>query len=110
MSRDKEEQPELVAFAVAHAVDTALIGIDMWEPDNDVRAYRKRFSVPYPIAMNRSRLTVPSVFHAQVTFPTTIVFRPDGTLSCAWQGTKNRAWYEAEREYALGPPDTPPPA
>lgn len=97
----RKEQPALVAFARAHVDDTAVIGVNMWEADNDVRAYRKKYEIAYPIAMRRQRGTMPSIFLEHLAFPTTVVFHPDGTLSCAWQGDRDRAWFEAEREYAL---------
>ncbi|MEA2665939.1 MAG: hypothetical protein QOI11_2883 [Candidatus Eremiobacteraeota bacterium] len=37
-----------------------------------------------------------------MVFPTTIVFRPDGTLSCAWAGDASRERFETERKVALG--------
>ena len=96
------EQPIVVAFANAHPDDTAVIGIDVQEEDNDVRAYRKKFTIPYPIAMHRDRFSVPAIFkETTLIYPTTLVFRLDGTLSCAWMGDVDRAWFEAEREYAL---------
>ena len=49
----RAEQPDVVAFAAAHPDDTAVIGIDVREEDNTVRAYRKKFAIPYPIAMDR---------------------------------------------------------
>jgi len=104
------EQPDLTAFAQAHTEDTALIGIDIGEEDNNVRAYRKQYDMTYPIAMHRDRGSVPGIFKKGVVFPTTIVFRPDGTLSCAFSGNRPRAWFEAEREYALSDfSETPPP-
>ena len=98
------EQPDLVAFAAAHADDTAVIGIDIDEEDDTVRAYRKKFAIPYPIAMHRQHGTVPAIFNQRIAVPTTIVFRPDGTLSCAWLDERPRAWFEAERTYALTDP------
>jgi thiol-disulfide isomerase/thioredoxin len=96
------EQPGLVAFARAHLDDTTVIGIDVHEEDNDVRAYRKKFDITYPIAMHRSRLSVPALFIEEgLIYPTTLAFHPDGTLSCAWRGDRDREWFEAEREYAL---------
>ncbi len=95
------EQPDLVAFARAYPDDTAVIGIDIGEEDDAVRAYRKKFDIPYPIAMHRDRHTVPAVFKQGIAYPTTIVFRPDGSLSCAASGNKSRAWFENERTYAL---------
>ena len=98
----RAEQPDVVAFANAHADDTAVIGMDVREEDNAVREYRKTFDIPYPIAMDRMDRTVRSVYrHGEMIFPTTIVFRPDGKLSCAWAGSRTREWFENEREYAL---------
>jgi thiol-disulfide isomerase/thioredoxin len=98
----RTEQPGLVAFARAYPDDTAVIGIDLWEEDNEVRDYRKKFAIPYPIAMHRERGTLPAIFRQQkLAYPTTLVFRPDGVLSCAWQGDVNVAWFEMERRYAL---------
>ena len=98
----RAEQPAVVAFAQAHADDTAVIGVDVDETDDAVRAYRKKFEIAYPIAMNRSRMSVPGIFkNDSVLFPITLVFRPDGKLSCAWTGSRSRAWFEAEREFAL---------
>jgi thiol-disulfide isomerase/thioredoxin len=103
------EQPIVVAFANAHTDDTAVIGVDVREEDNDVRAYRKKYGIPYPIAMDRYDKKVRSIYReGRMVFPTTIVFRADGTLSCAWAGDQDREWFEAEREYALQPPAPPP--
>jgi thiol-disulfide isomerase/thioredoxin len=98
----QDEQPQLVAFARAHADDTAVIGVDVKEEDNYVRKYRKQFDIPYPIAMDRYNKKVRSIYNdGRMVFPTTIVFRPDGTLSCAWAGDRKRAWFEYERKVAL---------
>ena len=97
------EQPSLAAFARAHAGDTMVIGVDVREEDNDVRKYRKQYDIPYPIAMDRYDKKVRGIYReGRMVFPTTIVFRPDGTLSCAWAGSVTREWFERERDYALG--------
>jgi thiol-disulfide isomerase/thioredoxin len=99
----RDEQPHVVAFARAHVGDTAVIGVDVGEEDNDVRKYRKKFEIPYPIAMDRYDKKVRSIYrNGRMVFPTTLVFRPDGTLSCAWAGDRSRAWFEYERKVALG--------
>lgn len=97
------EQPDVVAFAEAHADDTAVVGLDIHEEDDDVRAYRKKFAIPYPIAMWRASSTIPAIFARNLIYPTTVVFRPDSTFSCAWMGNRNRAWFERERDAALQP-------
>jgi thiol-disulfide isomerase/thioredoxin len=96
------EQPMLIRFAHAHDDDTRLIGVDVHEEDKVVRAYRASLAIPYPIAMHRNRYTIPGIFRPhEMTYPTTVVFRPDGMLSCAWKGDRGRRWFEAERAYAL---------
>jgi thiol-disulfide isomerase/thioredoxin len=97
------EQPDLGAFAQAHTDDTAVIGMDLAELDGTVRKYRARYAIPYPIAMDRNGRESNGVFTDGVKLPTTIVIRPDGTLSCAWSDDKDRAWFEEERLAALAP-------
>ena len=97
------EQPGVVAFARAHADDTVMIGVDVREEDDDVRRYRKKYAIRYPIAMDRYDKRVRGIYReGKMVFPTTIVFKPDGTLSCAWAGTADRDWFEYERKVALG--------
>jgi thiol-disulfide isomerase/thioredoxin len=97
------EQPMVVAFANAHPDDTVVIGVDVKEEDNLVRAYRKKYAIPYPIAMDRYDRRVRGIYReGRMVFPTTIVFKPDGTLSCAWKGDRDREWFEYERLVALG--------
>lgn len=99
------EQPAVVRFAEAHPDDTAVIGMNYEEYDDKVRAYRKKFAIPYPIAMDRQGKILRGVYTGQkMAFPMTIVFHPDGTLSCAWEGDANLAWFESEREAALAGP------
>jgi thiol-disulfide isomerase/thioredoxin len=98
----RKEQPDLVAFAAAHPDDTVVIGIDVGETDDTVRRYRKKFGITYPIAMDRRDASVRSIFVQQrLLFPTTLVVRADGTLSCASVDDRDRAWFEAERLAAL---------
>jgi len=102
----RSEQPAVVTFASAHPEDTVVIGVDVGEEDNTVRAYRKQFGIAYPIAMDRYDKKVRSIYRqGRMTFPTTIVFRPDGMLSCAWAGEASREWFEYERRVALGTED-----
>ncbi len=101
----RAEQPDVVAFAAAHAEDTAVIGIDVREEDDTVRAYRKKFAITYPLAMDRHEEGTRAIYargDGGIAYPLTVVIRPDGYLSCAWVGSRDRAWFEAEREAALG--------
>jgi thiol-disulfide isomerase/thioredoxin len=98
----RAEQPTVVAFAKAHADDTVVVGMNYEELDDKVREYRKTFDIRYPIAMDRAGKTLRGVYvGGEMKFPMTIVFRPDGTLSCAWAGDRSRNWFEGEREAAL---------
>ncbi|HEX3469057.1 MAG TPA: TlpA disulfide reductase family protein [Candidatus Elarobacter sp.] len=100
----RAEQPTVVTFAAEHPNDTMVIGMNYREEDNTVRAYRKKFDIPYPVAMDRYGRVLAGVYSGrQMVFPMTIVFRPDGTLSCAWAGDRNLAWLERERDAALAP-------
>ncbi len=82
-----------------------MIGVDAYEEDNAVRGYRKKYGITYPIAMDRNDRKIQSIFHqGRMVFPTTVVFRADGTLSCAWAGDTGRAFFERELEYALQEP------
>ena len=49
------EMPNIVAAAQTYA-DRGLkiVGIDVRESDNAVRAYRKKFNIPFPIAMDEN--------------------------------------------------------
>ncbi|HZO94008.1 MAG TPA: TlpA disulfide reductase family protein [Candidatus Baltobacteraceae bacterium] len=108
------EIPEMIAFAARHADDTSVVGVDYHDEDDTVRKFRKKYAIPYPIAMDRSGRLVPGIMTSdELFFPVTIVFRPDGMLSCAWKGIRPMAWLEAERFAALAtaaPSDSPSPA
>src|ERR1700730_3610328 len=84
------EQPDLVAFARAHPDDTAVIGMDIAEFDDTVRKYRKRYDIPYPIAMDRSGRATRGLFSEIAGLPMTLVIRPDGILSCALSDETDR--------------------
>ncbi len=100
----RAEQPSVVSFAREHSDDTAVIGMNYKERDDEVRAYRKKFDIPYPIGMDRYGRVLGGLYAGRgMIFPMTIVFRPDGTLSTAWAGDKTKAWFEREREAALEP-------
>ena len=107
----RAEQPAVVTFSEEHPDDTAVIGMNYREEDNDVRAYRKKFGILYPIAMDRYGKILAGVYKGrQIVFPMTIVFRPDGTLSYAWIGDRDVAGLERERDAALAPLPTPAPS
>ena len=97
----RRQQPVLTPFALAHPDDTAVFGISYHEDERAVREYRKSFAIPYPIAVERRDALLTIFENRNVLVPATIVFRPGGTLSCAWTGERDRDWLERERNYAL---------
>jgi thiol-disulfide isomerase/thioredoxin len=103
------ETPELIAFANAHPEVTTIV-VDVRETDDTVRAYRKKFAVPMPIGMDEQG----GFFHncGLHAYPTTLIFRPDGRLSCAYVGSGTVAAFEEELRYALetDPESSPSPA
>ncbi len=93
----QDEQPAFIGFAAAHADDTVVVGVNYGEADDLVRRYRKRYGIPYLIAMDRKETLVPVLFRQSIHLPTTIVVGPDGIVSSAWIGDCDRAWLESER-------------
>jgi len=82
-----EEMPLVVQAATKYAgKNLAIIGIDVDESDNTVRAFRKKFSIPFPIAMDERGGFAYALENGkasnQVTFPNTLFIRPDGYLYC----------------------------
>lgn len=81
------EMPAVVEAAnTYYAQGLRVIGLDHKEADNTVRAYRKRFSIPYPIAMDRDGGFVWALERAKrgqgIAFPVTLFITPDGYLYC----------------------------
>jgi thiol-disulfide isomerase/thioredoxin len=106
------EQPEFVAFAAAHRDDTVVVAVDSDESDDTVRAWRKKYAIPYPIAMDEKGL-YQETLAPKVIFPTTIVFDPNGFVSDWWYHTADRDDLEAARTKALAavtPAASPDPA
>jgi thiol-disulfide isomerase/thioredoxin len=100
----QKEQRTFSSFAAAHPDDTIVIGINDGEADDTVRRYRKQYEVAYPIAIDRYRTRVRTLFRDQILYPTTIVVRPDGYVSSGWVDICDREWLERERLTALGRP------
>jgi|GEM_PF-5333351 len=96
----REETPQLIAFAAAHP-EVTVIAVDVQEPDDKVREYRKKYGVPFPIGMDESGGFFSNT--GAKGYPTTLIFRPDGRLSCAYLGGGNVAAFEEELRYALDP-------
>lgn len=80
----RHEAPDFVAFAEKHADNAVVVSVDFREEDDKVRDWRKKFAVPYRLAMDEKGGYADSLnIHV---FPTTLFFRPDGILSCAIRG------------------------
>jgi len=94
----RHETPELITFANAHA-DVTVVAVDVRETDDAVRAYRKKYDVPFKIGMDESGGFVENA--GVQGYPTTLIFRPDGRLSCAYVGGGTAAAFEEELRYAL---------
>jgi thiol-disulfide isomerase/thioredoxin len=103
-----EEMPDLLAFAAAHTDDTDVVGIDVGEYDNTVRAFRKKWHIPYTIAMDPSQRYFGYIAKSGA-FPMMFVFRPDGTLFATWAGEQSRDWFETARRQAIATSASPAP-
>lgn len=110
------EQPALVAAAEKYASrGVSIVGLNAHEPDDDVRAYRKKYGITYPIAMDRRggfTLALEDGYNgdANVVFPVTFFINPYGYLSCMVQGsmTADEIDYRIARKLAdVAPFPTP---
>jgi thiol-disulfide isomerase/thioredoxin len=87
------EMPALVETADAYA-DRGLrvVSIDAWESDNDVRAFRKKYGVDFPIAMDERGSLIYAMevnFRGSphdIEFPVTLFIDPNGFLYCQRTG------------------------
>lgn len=85
------EMPNIVAAAKAYAGSgLKVVGIDVRESDNAVRAYRKRFDIPFPIAMDENggfARNLESGGRAASRFPVSLYITASGYLYCYTIGT-----------------------
>jgi thiol-disulfide isomerase/thioredoxin len=86
-----KEMPFVVEAASTYAArGFAVVGIDSEESDNAVRAFRKRFNITFPIAMDANggftRALEVGKSRADVLFPTSLFIDPGGYLWCMQQG------------------------
>jgi cytochrome c biogenesis protein CcmG/thiol:disulfide interchange protein DsbE len=92
----KFEQSFLVDAAARYAAQgLAIVGINAAEADDTVRAYRKKYGIEFPIAMDRTggfgrALEVGTNLTADELLPTSLFFTPAGYLYCEVQGAMNR--------------------
>lgn len=106
-----QEMPYVVGAANAYyARGLRVIGLNYQETDNTVRAYRKRFSIPYPIAMDVSGgfVNALEVGHSggNTEFPVSLFFTPDGYLYCYKIGSmsQRQLTYRIEKFLKEAPP------
>ncbi|HZV77292.1 MAG TPA: TlpA disulfide reductase family protein [Candidatus Babeliales bacterium] len=99
-----KEMPYVVEAAADYAPHgLAVIGIDSREQDNTVRAFRKRYGIAFPIAMDADGTFVQvlevGMKHGTVNFPVTLFIDPDGYLYCDLVGGVSRGQlrYRIER-------------
>jgi thiol-disulfide isomerase/thioredoxin len=90
-----EEMPYLVEAAGDYAdKGLVVIGIDDRESDEDVRAFRKKFHIPFPIAMDQSGWIVRALevgtTRAETALPTSFFIDPNGYLYCDRIGSVSR--------------------
>ena len=106
------EMPHIVDIATAYAArGLRVVGIDYRESDNTVRAYRKRFGIPFPIAMDEDGTFTEALEEGRRTtieLPASLYVTPDGYLYCYTQGsTKNpglELTYRIEKFLNQAPP------
>jgi peroxiredoxin len=91
------EMPNVVEAAADYAQrGLAIVGIDFGESDNTVRAFRKRYGITFPIAMDANGtfvkvLEVGGRSNANIDFPVTLFIDPNGYLYCDLVGSVGRA-------------------
>ncbi len=95
----QDEAADIVSFAESHADDTVVVSVDYRETDDRVRAWRKKYAIDYAIAMDQT-----GGFYASLglkVFPSTLIFRPDGSLSCLHTGSLSAVELADEHRFAL---------
>ena len=82
-----KEMPDFSALAVARAKDTAFIGLAFEDTDAaEILAFARKLKVRYPLAKVDVAEPLPAPLSMPIGFPTTLVYRADGTLSQAFTG------------------------
>ena len=113
------EMPNVVEAATDYASrGLAVIGIDAAEEDNTVRAFRRRYGITFPIAMDRDGTFVQVLEvgrnGSNITFPVTLFIDPNGFLYCDTRVAMGRAQLRYRIEQFLAataaPIATPSPA
>lgn len=84
------EMPHIVELANTYAsAGLQVIGIDFRESDNEVRAYRKKYAIPFPIAMDEDGGFTNALEsgRSKLEFPASLYISASGYLYCFTEGT-----------------------
>lgn len=97
------EQPKLVEAATIYApAGLAIVGMDCEDGDDLVRAYRKKYGITYPIAMDRRGGFTRGIETGEIggtnRFPVSVFFAPAGNL----YGVKVGSFERGELQYRIG--------
>lgn len=90
------EMPEVVRVAQTYAAQgLRVVGIDYREADDTVRAYRKKYAIPFPIAMDErggftNALQGGWRADTQIEFPVSLYISAAGYLWCYTRGTTTK--------------------
>lgn len=83
------EMPHIVELANEYANQMAVVGIDFRESDNAVRGYRKKFAIPFPIAMDEDGRFTGTLESggSNIELPASLYISASGYLYCFTKGT-----------------------
>lgn len=106
------EMPYVVDVSAKYAAaGLKVVGIDIAESDNAVRAYRKKFAIPFPIAMDANggftrALETGGAGNEEI--PVSLYVTPSGYLYCYTRGTTKNAQRELTYRVEKFLRDAPP--
>ena len=101
------EMPHIVEAAAEYAPrGLTIVGIDSSESDNTVRAFRKRYGMTFPIAMDANGSFVQALEigvsrNADINYPVTLFIDPNGYLYCDFIGSMGRRQLRYRIEHFL---------
>jgi cytochrome c biogenesis protein CcmG, thiol:disulfide interchange protein DsbE len=80
----RDEAPTLErAWQAYRNRDVMLVGIDVWDSDQEARAFLREFSISYP---NGPDVNAAAINYGVTGVPETFFIRPDGTVARRWIG------------------------
>lgn len=112
----QEDFPGFLSVANTYSDRVHFITLDSKDSDNDVRAFRKKFGISLPIAMDRSGGFTPAIgrdSNGDIYLPGTLFLNADGTLECFRYGSLTKSQWTEHVEQLLKdnlPPASPTPA